>query len=92
MKPWESLKLMGKNTMMKRSTRFHTKMDKHIFMMNTKRAVSYLNSLNDIVKDQFLKWDPKNQLKVQITSAHVYHSLFPHNMCTQLTFEKQHHG
>ena len=75
--------------MMRWSMGFHTEMDKHTFMMCTEWAISYLSSLNDIVKDQFLSWDQENQLKVQIMSAWVYLSLFAHNVCTQLLFEKQ---
>ncbi|GMP27581.1 hypothetical protein CsSME_00003498 [Camellia sinensis var. sinensis] len=56
-------------------------MDEHTFLVNRERAVDYLNSLEKVfVNDQFLNWDPENQIKVRIVSARAYHSLFMHNM------------
>jgi phosphoenolpyruvate carboxykinase (ATP) len=56
-------------------------MDEETFLVNRERAVDYLNSLEKVfVNDQFLNWDPENQIKVRIISARAYHSLFMHNM------------
>ncbi|XP_047311551.1 phosphoenolpyruvate carboxykinase (ATP) 1-like [Impatiens glandulifera] len=64
-------------------------MDEHTFMVNRERAVDYLNSLDKVyVNDQFLNWDPENQIKVRIVSARAYHSLFMHNMCIRPTPEE----
>ncbi|XP_010683064.2 phosphoenolpyruvate carboxykinase (ATP) 1 [Beta vulgaris subsp. vulgaris] len=64
-------------------------MDEHTFMVNRERAVDYLNSLDKVfVNDQFLNWDPQNQIKVRIVSARAYHSLFMHNMCIRPTPEE----
>ncbi|KAG5528176.1 hypothetical protein RHGRI_028947 [Rhododendron griersonianum] len=64
-------------------------MDEHTFMVNRERAVDYLNSLDKVfVNDQFLNWDPNNQIKVRIVSARAYHSLFMHNMCIRPTPEE----
>ncbi|KAG5528174.1 hypothetical protein RHGRI_028947 [Rhododendron griersonianum] len=62
-------------------------MDEHTFMVNRERAVDYLNSLDKVfVNDQFLNWDPNNQIKVRIVSARAYHSLFMHNMYVTINF------
>ncbi|KAJ1689104.1 hypothetical protein LUZ63_013259 [Rhynchospora breviuscula] len=64
-------------------------MDEHTFLTNRERAVDYLNSLDKVfVNDQFLNWDPENQIKVRIISARAYHSLFMHNMCIRATPEE----
>ncbi|CAM6017154.1 unnamed protein product [Sphagnum balticum] len=64
-------------------------MDEETFLVNRERAVDYLNSLEKVfVNDQFLNWDPENQIKVRIISARAYHSLFMHNMCIRPTPEE----
>ncbi|GAQ80749.1 phosphoenolpyruvate carboxykinase (ATP) [Klebsormidium nitens] len=64
-------------------------MDEHTFMINRERAVDYLNSLDKVyVNDQFLNWDPDNQIKVRIISARAYHSLFMQNMCIRPSAEE----
>lgn len=64
-------------------------MDEQTFLVNRERAVDYLNSLDKVfVNDQFLNWDPVNQIKVRIVSARAYHSLFMHNMCIRPTPEE----
>lgn len=53
------------------------------------RSLSIMTCIYDFqvfVNDQFLNWDPNNQIKVRIVSARAYHSLFMHNMYVTINF------
>ncbi|RXH73716.1 hypothetical protein DVH24_016538 [Malus domestica] len=66
-------------------------MDEQTFMVNTERAVDYLNSLDKVFTFSFLFFLLRNDefiIKVRVVSARAYHSLLMHNMCIRPTPEE----